>query len=161
MDQTIQSRTTRRSGAKKYTGGCRCGKVRYETEIDLTSGPEKCNCTICTETNFWGAIVKPSAFRLLSGAESLTDCRFNSKAPYFFCRHCDIRSFCRGDIEELGGEVYAINLNCLDAREEAIPEGAPPDWKIPIDTSAGTRQPRDAAARSGFESSSVDLRRFR
>jgi hypothetical protein len=52
MDQTIQPRTTNRSGPRKYTGGCRCGKVRYETEIDLTAGPEKCNCTICTETNF-------------------------------------------------------------------------------------------------------------
>jgi hypothetical protein len=114
MAETIEPQTRGPSGAKKYAGGCQCGAVRYEIEIDLSADQEKCNCPICTETNFWGAIVRPNAFRLLSGTESLTNCRFNSKAPYFFCKYCDVRSFCRGDIEQLGGEVYSVNLNCLD-----------------------------------------------
>jgi hypothetical protein len=32
--------------AKKYSGGCHCGQVRYEATMELTGGME-CNCSIC------------------------------------------------------------------------------------------------------------------
>jgi hypothetical protein len=103
------------SDTKKYKGGCHCGKVQYEVEVDLGAGTSKCNCSICQKTNYWGTLVKPSAFKLLSGEDSLSDYQFNTKqGHHLFCKHCGVRSFTRGSVAELGGEFVSINVNCLD-----------------------------------------------
>lgn len=105
---------------KTYRGSCRCGKISFEADIDLSAGTGKCNCTYCWKTRWWGAQIKPPAFRLRSGQEILeygfpTE-KYGTRAH---CKDCGITSFGWGNIPEIGGEYVSINLACLDDLDPA------------------------------------------
>ena len=97
----------------KYTGGCHCGKIRYEVDVDLKS-VISCNCSMCAKKGTLLAFTPADQFSLLSGKENLTDYQFNQKViHHYFCNTCGVTSFAMGAMPD-GTKMAAINARCLD-----------------------------------------------
>ncbi|NIO41488.1 MAG: GFA family protein [Burkholderiales bacterium] len=102
----------------RHTGGCHCGRVRYQVEAPAVIDAVRCNCSVCRKSGFLHLFVARSAFQLLQGEEVLTTYTFNTGvAQHFFCRFCGIKSFY---IPRSHPNGFSINVNCLD---EATVEG--------------------------------------
>jgi hypothetical protein len=99
---------------KTYTGGCHCGKYRYEVDTDLDKVIE-CNCSHCHKKGLVLAFVSPEQFRLTAGDESeLIEYLFNKKAIHHqSCPTCAVQSFSWGTNSQ-GEKMHAINVRCLD-----------------------------------------------
>jgi hypothetical protein len=94
-----------------YQGGCHCGAVRYQIEVEQLTAVD-CNCSICIKKGFIHLIVPAARFMLLQGADALSTYTFNTGiAKHHFCRHCGIHSFYRPRSHPEG---YDVNLRCLD-----------------------------------------------
>jgi hypothetical protein len=99
---------------KKYSGGCHCGKVRYEVRLDLSKPVISCNCSMCGRSGTLLNFVPASQFTLLSGDDALTDYQFNKHViHHVFCSTCGIKSFARGTSKD-GAPTVAVNARCLD-----------------------------------------------
>jgi hypothetical protein len=97
-----------------YTGGCHCGAIRYEADLDLSKGTLRCNCSICSKGRVWLVAVSADDFRLLRGADALSEYQFAAhRIHHLFCKHCGIKSFSRGDGAE-GKQFVAVVVSCLD-----------------------------------------------
>lgn len=96
---------------RQYRGSCHCGGVRFEITTDF---PEltTCDCSICRRKNALMVKVHESAFRLLAGADVLTEYRFHTRtARHYFCKVCGIYPFHR---KRVTPDFYGINVFCLD-----------------------------------------------
>ena len=95
-----------------HTGGCHCGKVRFEVLAPARLQASDCNCSICTKSGHLHLIVPKSRFKLLSGADILTTYEFNTHtAKHLFCSVCGIKAFY---IPRSHPDGYSVNARCLD-----------------------------------------------
>jgi len=100
---------------KTYSGGCHCGALRFEVDVNIGAGTVKCNCSFCAKTRAWSVKVTPGAFRLLQGADEIADYQFGAKiSHHLFCRRCGIRPFERIDLAPPRLPYYNIALVCLE-----------------------------------------------
>ena len=109
-----------------YTGSCHCGAIRFEADIDLDEGSNRCNCSYCAKARAWFAFAKGAErFRLLDGS-GVSEYRWTppgSSEPnltFTFCRHCGVRTFARGELESLGGTFHAVHVPTLELRPEQL-----------------------------------------
>jgi hypothetical protein len=99
---------------RKRPGSCHCGAVRFEVETDASSGGA-CNCSVCTKVGGITTLVKPAAFRLVSGEANMSFYEWGGKtAKRYFCKSCGITCFSRGHLAEVGGDYVSVSLNALD-----------------------------------------------
>lgn len=108
-------------------GGCHCGAVAFDVlapdEVEVTD----CNCSVCRMSGFQHLIVPQDRFRLLKGADKLTDYRFNTgTARHLFCAVCGIKSFY---VPRSHPDGYSVNLRCLDADDFASVRVVPFDGR--------------------------------
>ena len=85
---------TRTDTMVTHTGGCHCGRVRFEVTAPARLQVSDCNCSICSKSGYLHLIVPKSRFKLLSGEDWLTTYEFNTRtAKHLFCSACGIKSF--------------------------------------------------------------------
>ncbi|HUN51518.1 MAG TPA: GFA family protein [Candidatus Sulfotelmatobacter sp.] len=100
-----------------YTGGCHCGKVRFDVAADIAE-VMGCNCSRCGKLGALLAFVPATDFALKSGDGATTEYRFNKHAiAHIFCATCGIQSFARGKRPVDGLDMIAVNVRCLDGVE--------------------------------------------
>jgi hypothetical protein len=95
-----------------HTGGCHCGRVRFDVEAPARLSVLDCNCSMCAKTGYLHLIVSKANFRLLQGGEQLTTYTFNTGvAKHLFCSVCGIKSFY---VPRSHPDSYSVNARCLD-----------------------------------------------
>jgi hypothetical protein len=95
-----------------HRGGCHCRRVRFEVDAPAALDVLDCNCSICRMAGFLHLIGPATRFRLLSGADDLTQYTFNTgAAKHRFCRVCGIKSFY---IPRSHPDGVDVNARCLD-----------------------------------------------
>jgi hypothetical protein len=95
-----------------HTGGCHCGRVRFEVTAPAVLEVSDCNCSICAKSGYLHLIVPGSRFKLLRGAGDLTTYQFNTgTARHLFCAHCGIKSFY---VPRSHPDGFSVNARCLD-----------------------------------------------
>jgi hypothetical protein len=95
-----------------HHGTCHCGAVAFEVDAPAELVALECNCSICRMTGFLHLIVPRSRFRLLQGAQDLTEYQFNTRsARHLFCRHCGVKSFY---VPRSNPDGYSVNVRCLE-----------------------------------------------
>ena len=95
-----------------HRGGCHCGAVAFEVDAPAELEVLECNCSICSMTGYLHLIVPKQRFRLLHGAESLTEYTFNTGAArHLFCRRCGIKSYY---LPRSHPDGVSVQARCLD-----------------------------------------------
>ncbi len=95
-----------------HTGGCHCGRVRFEVRAPPHLELVECSCSICSKSGFLHLLVAGDAFRLLAGDDHLLDYQFGTRrARHLFCKTCGIKSFY---VPRSHPDGFSVNAHCLD-----------------------------------------------
>jgi hypothetical protein len=96
-----------------HTGGCHCGRVRFEVVAPAKLEVADCNCSICSKYGYLHLIVPADRFKLLGSSEALTTYSFNTHvAKHFFCSTCGVKSFY---IPRSHPDGVSVNVRCIDS----------------------------------------------
>ena len=111
-----------------YEGGCQCGAVSYEVDLDIAS-TITCNCSRCQRMGFVLAFTPSENFTLNTGEDALTEYLFNKKTiRHLFCSTCGVESFAYGKMPD-SSPIVAINVNCLSGVNPRELESQPVDGR--------------------------------
>jgi hypothetical protein len=98
------------------SGGCHCGQVEFEVELEKAVVAHKCNCSICQRTGYLHLIVAAKQFNLLSDADNLEEYRFHTGvARHLFCKTCGIKSYY---VPRSHPDSISVNLRCVEVPEK-------------------------------------------
>lgn len=96
-----------------HSGGCHCGRVRFEVLAPANIEAADCNCSICSMSGYLHLIVPAERFRLIGGRDALTTYAFNTRvARHYFCATCGIKSFY---VPRSHPDGISVNVRCIDA----------------------------------------------
>lgn len=99
-------------GMTTHTGGCHCGRVRFEVTAPARIEVTDCNCSMCAKAGYLHLIVPKDRFKLLSGDDVLAKYEFNTgTAKHYFCSVCGVKSFY---VPRSHPNGYSVNARCLD-----------------------------------------------
>jgi hypothetical protein len=105
--------TARDTDTITHRGGCHCGRVQFEVDAPASIEAVDCNCSMCRRFGYLHLIVEADCFRLLSGADALTEYRFNTgTARHLFCSVCGVKSFY---VPRSHPDGWSVNVRCLDS----------------------------------------------
>lgn len=95
-----------------HSGGCHCGRVRFEVRAASDLRLSECNCSICYMAGYQHLVVPRADFKVLQGEDQLVTYEFNTGvAQHYFCRHCGVKSFY---VPRSHPEGISVNARCLD-----------------------------------------------
>ena len=95
-----------------HTGGCHCGRVRFEVTAPAKIDVLDCDCSVCRKVGYLHLIVEDAQFKLLQGEESLALYTFNTHAAkHYFCSVCGVKSFYKPRSHPEG---ISVNVRCID-----------------------------------------------
>ena len=101
------------SSITTHTGGCHCGRVKFEVDAPSDAKTVSCNCSICSMCGYVHLIVPLSKFRLLHGEDVVKTYTFNTEvAQHYFCGICGIKSYY---IPRSNPNGISVNVNCISS----------------------------------------------
>ena len=109
----------------KIDGGCHCGNIRYEAEVDAAT-VTICHCTDCQ--TFSGSpfrtivLTKPGTFRLLAGTPKVyvkTTADSGNKRQQTFCAECATPIYSAP--EDGNTTVVVLRVGSIRQRAELVP----------------------------------------
>ena len=96
-----------------YSGGCQCGKVRYEASFAARRG-DLLQLLPLRTARLTAGVPPKEGFKLLAGEGAMFEYQFDKHSiHHLFCATCGIQSFAHGKRPD-GAEMVAVNARCLD-----------------------------------------------
>lgn len=97
-----------------YRGGCQCGAVLYEVELDLAA---PAGSSMSGAKSVWQRVVRPNGFRLLEGEDQLSGVQFwDGSMHNFYCTQCGAHAYSRHTVAS-HGTFYIVDVLALHAKK--------------------------------------------